>query len=128
MPKAPPFLEGIINLRGKVIPVLDMRKRFQMPLLDRTDESRILVVEIKEQMLGFLVDKVVGVLRVAPSLVEPAQEAVLTVGPEFMEGLVRLDRRLIILLNLKKLLTFDDAKALPGWDANPSAEGSPRGH
>lgn len=128
MPKAPAFLEGVINLRGKIIPLLDLRKRFHMPLIDRTDQSRILVVEIKDQMLGFLVDRVVEVLKASPAMVEPAPEPVLTVGPEYLEGLIRLERRLILLFNLKSLLTIADVKALPEWEAHTGPEGGNLGH
>ncbi|HJT23280.1 MAG TPA: chemotaxis protein CheW, partial [bacterium] len=113
MPKAPPFLEGIINMRGKIIPVIDLKKRFQMPLVDRTDESRVLIVEIQDQMIGFLVDKVAEVLRVPQASVEPAKRPVLSIGVEYLDGFLRLERRLILLLNLKKLLTLDDTKVLP---------------
>jgi len=126
MPKAPPFLEGILNLRGKIIPVIDLKKRFQMPLLDRTDESRVLIVEIQDQMIGFLVDKVVEVLRVSMDSVETAREPVLNVGPEFLDGLLPLEKRLILLLNLKKLLTLEETKALP--DRESPTEGRKIGH
>lgn len=116
MPKAPPFLEGIINVRGKIVPVIDLKKRFQMPLVDRTEESRVLIVEIQDQMLGFLVDKVAEVLRVPQTAVEPARRPVLTIGPEYLEGFLRLEMRMVLLLNLKKLLTLDDTKALPDRD------------
>lgn len=111
MPKAPAFLEGILNLRGRIIPVLDLKKRFQMPLTDRTDESRILVLEVKDQILGFGVDRVVEVLRV-PGEIQKTKEPVLGVAPEFIEGLIPLERRLILLFDLKKLLTLDESKTL----------------
>lgn len=122
MPKAPPFLEGIINMRGKIIPVIDLKKRFQMPLVDRTDESRVLIIEIQDQMIGFLVDKVAEVLKVSGALVEPAKRPVLAIGVEYLDGFLRFEKRLILLLNLKKLLTLDDAKALPGESENLSED------
>src|SRR5579883_986969 len=99
MPKAPPFLEGIINLRGKIIPVVDLKRRFQMPLVDRTEESRVLIVEIDDQMIGFLVDKVVEVLKTTLTAVEKAKGPVLNIGPDFLDGLLPLEKRLILLLN-----------------------------
>ncbi len=126
MPKAPPFLDGIINLRGKIVPVIDLKKRFQMPMVDRTEESRVLIVENQDQMLGFLVDKVVEVLRFSTAAMEPAREPVLTVGVEFLDGLVVMEKRLILLLRLGKLLTFDDVKALP--DPHSPKEGNKLGH
>ncbi len=126
MPKAPLFLEGIINLRGKIIPVIDLKKRFQMPPVDRTEESRILIVEIQDQIVGFLVDKVVEVLRFSKTAIEAVQGSILTVGAEFLDGLIPMDRRLIFLLNLKKLLILDDAKALP--DPHSPTEARNFGH
>ena len=128
MPKAPPFLEGIINMRGKIIPVIDLKKRFQMPLLDRTDESRVLIVEIQDQMIGFLVDKVAEVLKVSAASVEPAQRPVLAIGPEYLDGFLRLEKRLILLLNLKKLLTLDETKVLSEGEHSFPSEGKNLGH
>jgi purine-binding chemotaxis protein CheW len=128
MPKAPKFLEGIINLRGRIIPVLDLKRRFAMPLIDRTEESRILVVERKDQGLGLLVDKVVGVLRISASLIEPPRDTVLNIGPEFIEGLLRTGQRLIVMLNLGRLLMFDEAKVLPEWETASHGEGKALDH
>jgi purine-binding chemotaxis protein CheW len=127
MPKAPPFLEGILNLRGKIVPALDLKKRFEMPLIDRTEESRILVLEFKDQMMGFVVDKVSGVIKVSPDMVIPPQGPVLGVNPEFLDGLIPLGQRLILLINLKKLLTLDDTKALPGMETHAGPEGGTHG-
>ena len=128
MPKAPPFLEGIINLRGKIIPVVDLKRRFQMPLVDRTEESRVLIVEIDDQMIGFLVDKVVEVLKTTLTAVEKAKGPVLNIGPDFLDGLLPLEKRLILLLNLKKLLALDDAKALPDRESHSPLEERNFGH
>lgn len=110
MPKAPKFLEGIINLRGRIFPVLDLKKRFDMPLVDRTDETRVLVVEDKEQILGLLVDKVVEVLKVSPAAVEPVSQTILTLGPDFTRGMVSSQGRLILIFNLEKAFKLDDLK------------------
>ncbi len=83
MPRAPKFLEGIINLRGRIIPVLDLKRRFNMPLVDSTSESRILVVEIEDQMLGLLVDKILEVIKVSVANVAPPKETTLNIGPEY---------------------------------------------
>jgi purine-binding chemotaxis protein CheW len=117
MPKAPKFLEGILNLRGRIIPVLDLKKRFDMPLVDKTDETRVLVVEIKDQLMGLLVDKVVEVLRIPAAAIQPPTEAVLTIAPEYIAGLATLEDRLILLFQLEKLFTFDEIKSLPDLEA-----------
>lgn len=113
MPKAPKFLEGVINLRGRVVPVLDLRKRFEMPMLDKTPETRILVLELKDQMLGLLVDKVADVLRIPPDLIRQAEEPVLNLGTEFIGGLASLNERLIVVFKTEKVFNFDEWKALP---------------
>lgn len=128
MPKAPPFLEGIINMRGKIIPVIDLKKRFQMPLVDRTDESRVLIVEIKDQMIGFLVDKVAEVLRISTAMVEPVQRPVLSIGLDYLDGCLRLEKRLILLLNLQKLLTLDETKSLPDGEVGTPMEDKKLAH
>ena len=112
MPKAPKYLEGVINLRSRIIPVLDLKRRFDMPLVDPTSESRILVVEIKDQILGFLVDKVIEVLKVSFAMVSPPKGRILNVGSEFIEEVLALDHRQILSLNLTKLFAFDEVKLL----------------
>jgi len=128
MPKAPKFLEGIINLRGRIFPVLDFKKRFDMPLVDRTEETRILVVESKDQVLGLLVDKVVEVLKVPSSAVEPLDHTLLTIGPDYAKGMVMTQGRLILLLNLEKTFNLDDLKNLSDLESNSHREGKPLGH
>jgi len=128
MPKAPKFLEGIISLRGRIIPVLDLKKRFDMPLIDRTEESRILVVETRDQMLGLLVDKMNGVLKVPQSLIQPAAEPMLNFGVEYIEGLAAWEGRLILLFHLEKILAFGAAKALPEWEGASHGEEKIFGH
>src|SRR6266516_3972712 len=71
VPRSPAFVEGVINLRGKVIPVVDLRRRFGLPSADHTRSTRIVVVEIGDQVVGIVVDGVSEVLRVSTSIVEP---------------------------------------------------------
>lgn len=127
MPKAPPFLEGIINLRGRIIAVLDLKKSFDIPRIDRTEESRVLVVEINGQMMGLLVDKVVGVQKVQPALIQPATEAVLNIGAEFIEGLVALADRMILLFRLENIPAIAGGKLSPELETNPAGDGKNSG-
>lgn len=116
MPKAPLFLEGIINLRGRVVPVLDLRKRFGMPLVAKTHETRVLVLELKDQILGLLVDKVAEVLRVPPEGLQPADGPLLNLDGDFIGGLVPLNDRLIVVFKAEKVFHFEEWKALPEWE------------
>jgi len=114
VPRAPRFVEGVLNLRGRVVPVLDLRKRFDMPLMERTEESRILITDIRDQWVGLWVDRVVGVVRVPPSAVLPQPaEPILSVEPRCLKGRVPLEGRLILLLDLERLLTLDPGRTLP---------------
>src|ERR1035438_6157547 len=128
VPKAPKFLEGVINLRGRVVPVVDLRRRFDMPIIDLTPESRILVVEMKEQTLGLLADKVVEVLRVPQSSLESPRSPYLNIGPEFIEKELALGPRLILKLNLAGLLSLEEAKITPGPESPNQREGNPLAH
>lgn len=107
VPQAPECLEGVINLRGRIIPVVDLRKRFGLETCERNSESRIVVVEITGRVIGFIVDRVNEVLRVNSDVVEPAPPFVLSVNSEYVRGVAKLADQLVILLDLAKL--FDVA-------------------
>lgn len=112
VPQSPPEVEGVINLRGKIIPVVDLRKRFGLPAAERTEQSRIVVVEINKRVLGFLVDRVNEVLRIDRSIVEPAPRMVCSIESEFIAGVGKLEDRLLILLDLEKLFTHETVNAM----------------
>ena len=103
VPQSPAEVEGVINLRGKIIPVIDLRKRFGLQVSERNDANRIVVVEVHRKTLGFIVDKVHEVLRIDEGIVEPAPAMVCSVRSDFIAGVGKLQDRLIILLNLAKL-------------------------
>src|ERR1700682_2246393 len=86
VPRAPGFVEGVINLRGKVIPVVDLRRRFGLPGTEHTRATRIVVVEIGDQVIGIVVDGVSEVLRVNTSTVEPPSPVVTGIDSEYLLG------------------------------------------
>jgi len=104
VPNAPEFIEGVINLRGKVLPVVGLRKRFKLPDAELNDDSRIIVMKLNGNEVGFLVDAVSEVLRIPESTVEEAPPVVAGIGSEYIEGVGKLHERLLILLNLEALL------------------------
>ncbi len=112
VPHAPGFVEGVVNLRGQVIPVVDLRKRFGLPAREHDRNTRIVVVELTDKVVGFIVDAVNEVLRVPSSLVEPPPPIVGSVDRQYIEGVVKLEDRLLILLNLHKLLGTDESEEL----------------
>lgn len=105
VPKSPPFVEGVINLRGKIIPVIDLRKRFGLAELENCDDVRIIVVEVAGRVIGFTVDRVNEVLRINPGIVEPPPSMVCGLDTEYVQGVGKLEDRLLILLNLEKLFS-----------------------
>lgn len=104
IPKTPDFVEGVINLRGKVIPVIDFRKRFHIQGKEEEKDTRIIVTNIKGKTLGFIVDSVSEVLRIPVSSIEPPPPIVAGIESEYINGVGKLDDRLLILINLDKLL------------------------
>ncbi|MBI1336545.1 MAG: chemotaxis protein CheW [Phycisphaera sp.] len=110
VPQSPPFIEGVINLRGKIIPVMDLRKRFGMKAGDagNDNDNRIIVVEVASRVIGFTVDRVNEVLRIGSEIVEPPPSMVAGVESDYVEGVGKLDDRLLILLNLERLFSGAD--------------------
>lgn len=105
VPETPAFVEGIIDLRGKVIPVVDLRKKFGLPEVERDKDNRIVVVDIAGQDIGVVVDAVNEVLRVPSNSVEPPSSIITTVDSEYLLGIAKLEDYLIILLDLERLLS-----------------------
>lgn len=112
VPKAPFFVEGVINLRGRIIPVLDLRRRFGIPPADQTDDSRIMVVLVRQRMVGLIVDEVVEVLRIPKSTIEPPPSVGTSAGAEFTQGVGRIEDRLLIVLDLNRLLIPNEQAAI----------------
>ncbi len=103
VPKAPHYVVGVINLRGKVIPIMDLRLRFGLPAAERTKETRIVVVDIARIILGLIVDSVSEVLRIPSSEVEPPPSGS-QAGSEFHKGVGKVGDLLLILLDLHRLV------------------------
>jgi purine-binding chemotaxis protein CheW len=122
VPKAPDFLEGVMNLRGRIVPVVDLKKRFKLPAVEETSQSRVIITEVGDQFIGLWVDKVTEVLKVAPSAVAPPPEMILTIAGEYLSGLVEVKDRLVILLNLPRILRLDEIKALADAEMAASEE------
>ena len=112
VPRAPRFVEGVINLRGKVIPVVDLRRSFGLPLAEHTRATRTVVVEIGDQVVGIIVDSVSEVLRVSTSTIEPPSPVVAGIDSEYLHGIAKLPERLVILLDLDRVLAREERRAI----------------
>ncbi len=116
VPNSPSYIEGVINLRGRVLPVLNMRKKMSLPASDLTKHSRIIVTEVNNKLIGLLVDGVSHVIKVDVEQIEAAPEDVLEVDTDYIKGVIKLQDQLIILLDLEKLLRREKLELKEGGD------------
>ena len=105
VPRSPAFVEGVINLRGRVIPVVNLRSRFGMAAVEHDDESRIVVVDVRGDDIGIIVDSVNEVSSVALSLIEPPSTVTATDDSDYITGIAKMDEALIILLDIERVVT-----------------------
>ena len=104
------YIEGVINLRGNVIPIIDLRKRFHLNLRTYNRSTRIIIVEFEEITAGFIVDAVLETKRLAPDCIEPPPSVVMgAIEHEYIAGVAKLEDRLLSLLHIDKILSFDEA-------------------
>jgi purine-binding chemotaxis protein CheW len=108
LPNTPNFIKGVINLRGNVLPVVDVRLRFGFPKGNITDLTRIIVVETGGKQVGLLVDNVYQVVRIPVVNVDPPSELMTGVSEEFISGIGRLKDRLIVLLNMSHIIFLEE--------------------
>ncbi|HHX94688.1 MAG TPA: chemotaxis protein CheW [Clostridia bacterium] len=104
VPRTPDFVEGVINLRGRIVPVIDLRKRFGLEAAEATQASRIMVVELQGLTVGMIVDSVSEVLRLPTDSIEPTPAIASGVDSAYLKGVGKWDDRLIILLDIEKVL------------------------
>ncbi|MBI5213042.1 MAG: chemotaxis protein CheW [Nitrospirae bacterium] len=112
VPNSPAYVEGVINLRGKVIPVVNIRKKFGLPEKENDEQSRIMIIDIQGITMGLVVDSVSEVLRVPSNIVEPTPPMASNISTEFIRGIAKLEDRLIILLDMDRLLGKAEETAL----------------
>lgn len=112
LPHAPSFVEGITNLRGAVVPVVDLRKRFGLMAQEATRDTRIVVANIGSTKVGLVVDAVTQVIRVAEDKIEPPPQMSVTINSAFIKNIAKLDQQLVILLDLARVLSSEEKDQL----------------
>ncbi len=112
IPEVPSFICGLINLRGKVIPIVDLRKRFRLEAKASGEHTRIIVVNAADNTFGIVVDAVSEVLRIDAGQMEPAPTGLLGLDQAYIKGLVKMPDKIMIVLNLDNILSHDDQTAL----------------
>jgi purine-binding chemotaxis protein CheW len=122
VPRAPEFIKGVINLRGRIIPVVDLKLRLAMGEVAPTRTARIVVVKLADRLIGLLVDGASQVLKVPVSTIEPPPDEVVEKGGTYIRGVAKLEKRLIILIDLHRILELGargEADAQPGMAVLP---------
>ncbi|MEA3351935.1 MAG: chemotaxis protein CheW [Chloroflexota bacterium] len=116
IPRAPSFLEGVINYRGQAIPVVDLNKRLALAgEKEYGYKARILIVNLEAQSIGMLVDAVTEIVRLPDESIEPAPEMAAQVNGVYLEGIAHYRNRLLVLLDLERVLTIEDVDELDKW-------------
>ncbi len=111
LPNAPPFIKGVLNLRGTIVPIVDLRKKFGLPEVAYTQFTVIVVVQVRGQIMGFIVDAVSDVLSVTGADIQPTPDLHGQVDTSFLNGLAKAGEKLVILLDIDKVLTAAEAVA-----------------
>jgi len=104
VPKTPAFVKGVINLRGVVTPLIDLRERFGIPVSNNEETTRIIIITLEEMEVGFIVDSANDVLDIPVNAIEAQPEVVGSNEEDFISGVAKLENRLLILLHLDKVL------------------------
>lgn len=112
MPEVPDFICGLINLRGHVIPIVDLRKRLGLEAKPNDEHTRIIVVNVQKRIIGMVVDAVTEVLRIGADQVESPPSSIAGIDHDYVRGLVKLQEKLLILLNIENVLSRDQQKQL----------------
>lgn len=103
LPQVPDFIEGIINLRGKIIPIIDLKKRFDLGQTDDIKEKRSIIIDLEGQIIGIIVDEVNEVLRLSEDEIDAPPAAISGITAEYLSGVGKLAERLLIILDVEKI-------------------------
>ena len=112
VPNAPDYVEGVINLRGRIVPIVDLRKRFHEKDIQTTKRNRIIVVELENRLVGLIVNSASEVLKIPPSQIEAPHELFQDDELDYVTGVGKLKGRLVILLDLQKVLRRGELRSM----------------
>ncbi|QDR80514.1 chemotaxis protein CheW [Sporomusa termitida] len=104
VPHSPEYIKGVINLRGSVLPVIDLKKRLNLPPMDYTDDTRIIIVKVEDIIIGMIVDAVSEVTTIDQMSIEPPQTVVGGIAADYLTGVGKMEDRLLILLNVEAII------------------------
>jgi purine-binding chemotaxis protein CheW len=112
VPDSYDFVEGIINLRGKIVTVIDMRRRLRAPAAAREKTTRIIILDLDGRLMGMVVDAASEIVRIADESIGPPPELINEIGSNYILGIARLGERLIVLLDLRRILSAEEVGKL----------------
>lgn len=112
VPNTPKFVEGIINLRGEIVPIISLKKRFNIEETEISSEARVIVIGINNKKVGFIVDEASQVLRINEENIEPAPDIVVGVDKQYITGIGKIEDKMVILLDLEYILTDNEKKEI----------------
>ncbi|WP_067838541.1 chemotaxis protein CheW [Amphibacillus sediminis] len=111
IPGTPDFVKGVLNLRGVVTPIIDLRSRFGFEVQEYTDSTRTIIIQHNNMDVGLIVDAAYDVIDIPKERIEPAPETVGSVSIDYIDGVAKHDDRLLILLNIDKVLSHEEIKS-----------------
>jgi len=123
VPDMPDYIEGVIDYQGRVVPILNLRRRFEMPVAEVKNETRTLILHAGGEWIGVVVDAVTAVTGFDPGAVAPPPKLFRGLAGEYIKGIVRMAEKLVILLDVEKLLSSTERIALERADAEALANG-----
>ncbi|AFS77999.1 chemotaxis protein, CheW-like protein [Gottschalkia acidurici 9a] len=112
LPNVPSFIDGIINYRGSVIPIICLKKRFNIELKDNDHNTRIIIININDNQVGFIVDEASQTIKIDDNDVDPAPDIVSGIDIKFITGVGKINDRLVLLVDLEKVLTDEERKEI----------------
>lgn len=112
VPRTAPYIKGVINLRGVVTPIIDLRSRFGLEPLKDSESSRMIIVSKEDIEVGFIVDAANDVLDLSAETIEPPPEVVGAIEVGYIEGVAKLEKRLIVMIDLEEILKVEDKRSL----------------
>lgn len=104
VPKTPNYIKGVINLRGDIIPVMDLRAKFNLPPAEETEETRIIILKLEEISVGVVVDQVLQTIQLTSDSIENASSLISSSGSDYILGIGKVDGEIVTLLNFDKLV------------------------